>query len=317
MSAFGHVGATVHRRPSSAVLVGVALIAALLGAMLALAFGEDAGKTPGHATPPLAGRTISAGDLRLTLPNGWAPLRTGPDVPGFEGARTAFARSWNADVAIALLPAARPSLLPRRLDAAKSPSSSRPRVAHAGAVRAYAYTRALKGQRVVDIVAVPTTQGIATIACSSTVVAPGECDRALRGLRLARGSFLPLSPDAAFLTRLHAVTLTLGARRARLRTRLARASLPQAAARTAAGLAGAYAAAGRALRPLAAPRSEAVATVRLLDTLRVGYGRLAGALRTGDRIAFAATARAIGRDEARLAARLERWERVLAPAGSG
>ena len=50
-----------------------------------------------------------------------------------------------------------------------------------------------------DIVVVPTTLGVATIACSSEVVAPDECAQALRGLRLADGSFLPLSAESAFL----------------------------------------------------------------------------------------------------------------------
>jgi hypothetical protein len=318
MSAFGPVIATVHRRPSSstALLVGLPLLGALLGAILALVFGAGA-SAPGRATPRPAARIVAAGDLRLTLPEGWRAVRTGPDVPGFAGARTAFARSWDTDVAIALLPATSQSLLPRRLDAARSLGSSRPRLARAGTLGAYHYLRAAKGRRVLDVFAVPTTQGIATIVCSSTALAPGECDLALRGLRLVRGAFLPLSADAAFLTRLPAVALTLDARRARLRTRLPRASLTDTATSTAALLARAYAAATRTLRPLAARGSEAAATVRLLDALRVRYGGLAGALRTGDRAAFAATARAIDRDESRLAARLRGWQqRGLASPGS-
>jgi hypothetical protein len=314
MSAFGRVTATAHRRPSStAVLVGLPLLAALLGALLAVAFGRDAGDGPGRASLAPAARILSAGDLRLTLPQGWTPLRSGPDVPGFEGTRRAFARSWNADVVIALLPAARPSLLPARLDTAKRRASARPRVVRAGAVRAYHYVRAPKGQRVLDVVVVPTTQGIATIACASAVVAPYECDLALRTLRLARGSFLALSTDAAFLARLPAAAATLDARRVRLRTRMARASLPEEAARAAAGLASAYAAAHRALRPLVAPHSEAAGTVRLLERLRVRYGVLAGALRAADRRAFAMTARTIASEESRFAARLGDWQRVLAP----
>ena len=42
--------------------------------------------------------------------------------------------------------------------------------------------------------------GVATIACSSAVAPPGECEQALGGLRLARGSFLAArAPSAAFL----------------------------------------------------------------------------------------------------------------------
>jgi hypothetical protein len=319
MSAFRPVIATVHRRPpsSTALLVGLSLLGALLGAVLALAVGDGAGDAPGRTTPPPAPRAVAAGDLRLTLPAGWRAARSGPAVPEFAGVRTAFARGPNADVAMALLPAASPSLLPWRLDAARrSLPSSRPRVARAGSLRAYHYVLAAKGERVIDVLAVPTTQGIATIVCSSTAPVPGECDVALRGLRLARGAFVPLNADAAFLARLPAVALTLDARRVRLRTQLARASLPETAVRIVARLAETYAAATSTLRPLVARGSEAAATVRLLDGLRVRYGGLAATLRTGDRAAFAAIALAIDLDEARLVARLEGWQRVALP-GSG
>ena len=319
MNAFGHFPVTAgRRRPSSSVLlVGLPALAAVLGAVLALAFGHGSGEAPRRAAPPPVLSTVAAGDLRLTLPNGWAPVRTGPQIPGFSAARTTFARSWNADVAIALLPAARPSLLPAQLDAAPSLTSPRPRIARAGTLRANHYVRLLKGQRVVDVIVVPTTQGIATIACSSSVAAPGECELALRGVRLARGSFLALNADSAFLADLPAVAATLDAQRVRLRARLARASAPEQAARAADRLAGAYAAARGALRPLVAPQSGAAATVRLLDTLRVRYGELAGALRAGDRASFARAARAIGGEESRLAARLQGWQRALAPPRAG
>ena len=198
MSAFGHVTGTVQRRhPASLVLFGLPLVAALLGVVLALAFGKPAADKP-HAAAPLAataGAVVSAGALRVTLPEGWTPARTGPKIPGFDGAHAAFARSYDSDVAIALLPARSPSLLPPALDVATNPASARPRIQRSGAVSAYDYVRPAKGQRVLDIVVVPTTLGVATIACSSAVVAPDECAQALHGLRLAGGSFLPLSTD--------------------------------------------------------------------------------------------------------------------------
>jgi hypothetical protein len=259
---------------------------------------------------------VSAGDLRVALPEGWTPVHKGPAVPGFAGARTAFARSYDADIAIALLPAQRLSLLPRELGAAPNPASAKPGIVRAGAARGYDYVRPAKNHRVLDVIAVPTTQGIATIACSSTVVAPGECAQALHGLHLTKGSFLPLGADSAFLARLPGATKTLDAQRLRLRTRLARASLAGGAALTAARLSRAYATAYRALRPVAAPRGEPAATVTLLDRLHFRYRRLAVAVRVGDRAAFKAIAGGIGRDEAKLAARLQAWQRALR-AGSG
>jgi hypothetical protein len=315
MSAFGNVTGTVRRRhPASLVLFGLPLVGVLLGIVLGVAFGKPAAEKP-HAAAPVAasaGAVVSAGALRVTLPEGWTPARTGPKIPGFAGAHAAFARSYDSDVAIALLPARSPSLLPPALDVATKPASARPRIQRAGAVSAYDYMRPAKGQRVLDIIVVPTTLGVATIACSSAVVAPDECAQALHGLHLAGGSFLPLSTDSAFLAGLPDAVKTLGAQRLRLRTRLTRAGLVGGAARTAYRLAGTYGTADRALRPLAAPHSEARSTVILLRRLRSRYFTLAAAIRARDRAAFKAAARSIQTNEQRLAARVEAWQRALA-----
>jgi hypothetical protein len=304
MSAFGNVSGAVQRRhPASLLLLGLPLLAALLGAVLALAFGKPAADKPHAAAPTTAstGAVVSAGALRVTLPEGWTPTRTGPKIPGFEGAHATFARS--------------PSLLAPELDVATNPAAARPRIQQAGTLRAYDYVRPAKDRkdrRVLDIVVVPTTLGVATIACSSAVVAPDECAQALRGLHLTGGSFLPLSAESAFLAGLPDAVKTLGAQRLRLRTRLTRAGLVAGAARTAYRLAGTYGTADRALRPLAAPHSDARATVILLRRLRSRYFTLAAAIRAGDRGAFKAAARSIETNEQRLAARIEAWQRTLA-----
>ena len=314
MSAFGQITGTVQgRHPASLALFGLPLAAALLGAVLALAFGHPAAHKP-HAAPSAAsvGAVVTAGALRVTLPEGWTPARTDPKIPGFDGAHAAFARSYDSEVAIALLPARSASLLPPALDVATRPAAARPRVKRSGAISAYDYVRPAKGRRVLDIVVAPTTLGVATIACSSAVVAPDECAEALHGLRLTGGSFLPLSTESAFLAGLPAAVTTLGAQRLRLRTRLTRAGLVAGASRTAYRLAGTYGTAYRALRPLAAPHSEARSTVILLRRLRSRYFTLAAAIRARDRAAFKAAARSIETNEQRLAVRIEAWQRALA-----
>ena len=313
MSAVDHVGTVQRRRSVSVLLVGLPVLAVLLGAVLALAFGKPAADKPRTAAPAAssAGAVVSAGALRVTLPEGWTPTRTGPKIPGFEGAHPAFVRSYDSDVAIALLPARSPSLLPPELEVAAHPAAARPRVQRAGTLRAYDYIRPTKDQRVLDVVVVPTTLGVATIACSSAVVGPDECAQALHGLHLTGGSFLPLSAESAFMAGLPAVVRTLAAQRVRLRTRLTRAGLVAGAARTAYRLAGAYGKAGRALRPLAAPHSEARSTVILVRRLRSRYFTLAAAIRARSRGAFKAAARSIDVNERRLAARIEAWQRAL------
>jgi hypothetical protein len=316
MSALGHANGALQQRrhPASLVLLGLPVAAALLGAVLALAFGKPAANKPHAAAPSAgsAGAVVSAGALRVTLPEGWTPARIGPKIPGFAGAHAAFARSYDSDVAIALLPARSASLLPPALDVTNKPASARPRAQRSGAVRAYDYVWPAKGHRVLDIVVAPTTLGVATIACSSPVPAPGECAQALHGLRLTGGSFLPLSTESAFLAGLPDAVSTLGAQRLRLRARLTRAGLVAGAARTAYRLAGTYGTADRALRPLAAPHSEARSTVILLRRLRSRYFTLAAAIRARDRGAFKAAAHSIDTNEQRLAVRVEAWQRALA-----
>jgi len=312
MSAVAPLPAVVRRRSSALLLVGLPLIAALLGALLASALGggqPDAPPRPARTPPP---RVLAAGDLRFVLPDRWTAAATGPRVPGFGDAQALFVRSWNAQVAVALLPPTSASLLPRPLAAAaRRPGAPAPIVVRAGHVRAYHYALVLGNARVVDVYAAPTTRGTATVTCSGILYMPAECDLAVSALRLGRGSFLPLSADAAFLEALPTVVARLNATRARLRGRLAGATTVDGGVRTAARLAAAYAAADRALRPLAAADGDAPATVRTLARLRTAHADLAAALRRHDRVGFAGASRAIRTDESRLGRALARWQRAL------
>jgi hypothetical protein len=310
MSAFPDTGTSTttsarRRRSLPPVLLAMPIAAALLGVLLALAFAPEQKSAPSRPAPAPTGRTVATGDLRLTLPRGWIPTKTGPAVPGFPaGAETLHARARGADVAIALLPLQRASLLPPALDDV----APRPRITNAGAIGAYRYAFKRRTHR--TVLAVPTTQGIATIACAAA--ARRECDRVLRGLRLAQGSFVAPDADAAFLVRLSAATKTLDTQHLRTRERLAHTTSPEAGAHAAARLAAAYETSARTLRPLVPARhGESATTIALLDRLRDGYQRLAGAVRGGDRAAFKATGRAIDADEARLAASLQAWQRRL------
>ena len=304
MSAVAPSPAVSQRRASAAVLVGLPLIAALLGAVLGSAFGDDGARRVQSAPQPRpAPRVAASGDLRFVLPNRWTTAVSGPSVPGFGDARPLFARSWNSRVAIALLPPA--------LAAARRPGAPAPIVVQAGRVRAYHYALVLGGQRVVDVYTVPTSHGTATVACSGVLYMPAECDLAVPALRLARGSFLPLSADSAFLEALPTVMARLNVARARLRERLVRATLIEGGARTAGRLADAYARAGRELRPLVAPGGKATATTDALARLRTAYTGLALAVRHRDRGEFTRVSRSIRADESRLARALAGWQRAI------
>jgi hypothetical protein len=303
---------TAQPRPPAAVLIGLPVLAAVLGTVLALTLRDRVGNERASAKSAPAARVIAAGDLRLALPDGWTPARHGRAVPGFGGAGTRFVRGWNTDIAIAQLPPTNASLLPAGIATGRSADASARFILRAGQVSAFHYFDVLGTgpERAVDVYAAPTTRGVATIACSGWAPMMGECDLVLFGLTLARGSFLPVNADAAFLERLPAVMAKLNGNRVHLRARLARAATAGGAARAARGLATAYAAAADALRPLIAPRTQAAATARLLDRLRAAHAALARAVRAGEPAAFARTARTIGADETRLSRRLAHFQRV-------
>jgi hypothetical protein len=316
MSAVAPSAAVVRRRSSVAVLVGLPLIAALLGAVLASALSDGPGHGPSRTAPKPSARVVTAGDVRFVLPGRWRVAASGPRVPGFEGAHPLFVRSWNASVAIALLPPSSPSLLPPPLAAARRPGGPLPIVVHAGRVRAYHYALVLDNDRVIDVYTAPTSRGTATVACAGTLYMPAECDRAVSALRLAHGSFLALNADAAFLEALPAVMARLNVARARLRGRLAGATGVEAGARAALLLAAAYGQAGRDLRPLVAAGGRAHATTDAFGRLRTDYARLGGALRQRDRAGFGRTAGAIRADESRLARALAGWQRAIRAAAA-
>jgi hypothetical protein len=298
---------TIVRRPRPRTLVCMPLFAAVLGAVMAWMLHGDARDAPAGAAVAPAVPALAVGDLRMALPDGWTPVARGPKIAAFGVARAVYARSYDATAAIALVPATDPSLLPAKFAAA----AGRPGVVNAGPLHAYLYIIGRGSSRELHVYALPTTRGIATVACTNSDVTPSECDLAVHGLRVARGRFLPLSHESGFLVRLPSVVGKLDDQRGRLRERLARAANSAAGARAADGLAVAYAAAGRALRPLVAKTGSAPAAVRLLDRLSDGHSALAAALRAHDPTGFAAAAGTIRRDEARLERRLTRFERVL------
>jgi hypothetical protein len=307
VSALASLSATVQRHRSAAALALVPVVAALIGALLGWALRGDAGSGSVRPSASPDVHTFAAGDLRLTLPQGWTQVTKGLSVPGLDPAHTTLISSVSTDVAVSLVAPTSPSLLPDGLDA----GTRTPRAIRAGRVRAYHYVVALGSNRVIDVYAAPSTQGTAIVACSSAVYELGECNTVVGALELTRGAFLAPSPNAAMLERLPTVVASLNARRAPLRQSLASAPTAEDGARAADGLAAAYAAAAGPLRPLIVRSGAPLATVRTMHRLRAEHETLAAALRAGDRVTFTLTAQRIRADEARLDRRLAAWQRAL------
>jgi hypothetical protein len=297
---------TVARSRGTLVLVLLALpaAAAVLGALLAWGH-HDRSSPPARSSP--AARELAVDHIRILVPSGWTSTTRARPVPGLQAGATSLRRG-GAQLTVAEVAPAHPSLLPLALARQAAPDRLRPVVERHGALRTWRYAAVLDdvpGQRL-DLFVAPTTAGTATFACRAPAGARDACRGALAGLRLAGASALPLGADAALREALPAAVRTLNRRRAPARAALARARTSQAAGRAADRLSAAYVLAVRTLAPLAPPGAQGAALLAPFGRLSFDYGALAKALRAHDDAAVRRTSRAIASAEAALPAALRR-----------
>jgi hypothetical protein len=295
--------------------IGVVVLVVALGAAALIAHAGGG---------PRAGGQLAAGALRVQPPPGWAEVPRPRALPGIELAhalavapRGGPKRAGGALIGFAPRSARRESLLAVELTDAlgTEPDGDRVRL-RAGRLDALRY-RGLRPRAVgrsVTVYAVPTSAGVATLAC----VAPAkggerfeaDCRRLADSLTLRGATAFPLGPSRAYADALnHALDRlerVLDEQSAALGG--ARLAVGQAEAATAIGAA--YGEARAALARIdISPADEATraALLRALRATRSGYRGLAAAARTGDGVRYG-TATARVQDGER---RLERGIRAL------
>jgi serine/threonine-protein kinase len=185
---------------------GIAAFAVLAAALAAAAF--LVGRTGGKSA---ARETISAGGIQVDVPDGWAAAAAGRlgTTLGLDGAKAARARSGGRLV-IGSAVAARPSLLPKRIDADHTASNlvaGRDVIAVRG-VQAFRYRRLnLPGSAgKVTLIALPAGRRVQVLACqpaSTGGVLPAACRRPLRSVDIGSGARYRLVPSAAYANRLN------------------------------------------------------------------------------------------------------------------
>lgn len=282
--------------PAPVVVAALVLVLGCAGAGVLLGSSLDPSGTT-ETDSAHAGTLETAGPLRLRLPDGWSRVAQPRALPGFTTRRPIAARQGEPrmDLVAALLPADHGSLLPAALvERLESPRPSPIAIPVGGGELAYQYValrvRGMPG--VLDVLAWPTTRGVATVAClASPVVAPllSGCDEVARTVSVTGGRGLPLGPTTALLSRLPPVLASVDA---------ARSAYARATARGDAGaadrLATAHLRAGEALSGVAAVAGGRP-IVRALRAEGLAYAHLAAALETRDR---RGAVRARGRIEA-------------------
>jgi hypothetical protein len=280
---------------AAAALAVVALVAA---GLLALGSrGTDRGRPDRSAAPPKSSpTTIRRAGLRIQVPAGWAATAHAPRLPGIAFAQPLSLAEPGGDIQVVAgeLAATSTTLLPARflagLDRALPPPR---RVRLAGEVNAYHYAGLSHRQlnSFLDVYVVPTTAGVATVACLADNVGLllDACWRVVSKLSLASAQPVPLGPAAGFRVALISQVHQLDAADARAKQDIARASTPAEQATAFSRLQPVYRQAAATLAPLA-PRSveQPRQIVDSIDDLAHRYGAAERALSRVDRQAFAA-----------------------------
>jgi hypothetical protein len=279
-----------------------AVVAAVLGFVLGGAGGGDSGNDGAPAT------AMSNAAMKLKVPAGWTKAAA-PTVPGLTLAEPVAATGDGATAAFGVVhgDADNATLLPAGLiQAAGGPPKGREAVALGPArVQAYRYRnvklRGLNGP--VTLYAVPTRQGVATLACLPA------CEAVADTLQLTGAEALPIGPSPAYA---QAVGKRLGAvssASAKQGAALAHAKTPAAQAAAARKLQAAYrtAAAGLPKNQGLSPADRG-ANTRLAAALRgvaKAYGQAGAAAASSNKSGFKQAGAAVTRAQHELAGAIQ------------
>jgi hypothetical protein len=305
------------RRPAGFVAIAAAVaLAAIVGGFLVGHTGSST--SSGQPLPTSA----SSAAVALRAPTAWQRTGDAPEIPGL-ALRQSVALSSSQPLAGAQagLTAARgPRLLPAALLARIEGSRPKPDRVRLGKLEALRYPslRVRGFDRTLRAYAVPTTTGVATVACyapaGSFSTFGGSCERVARTLQLVRGRAFPLQPSARVRRNVAGALSGLAAARRKDRARLSRSHTAASQARVSAALTGAYyVAAGRIAAvdggPALAPARDGLA--RQLSATGRAYRQLGAAAARSDAAAYRRAGRQVARDEAAAKARIAALEKAL------
>ena len=258
-------------RLSTIVVSCLAIVAAIAGLVL----GGVYQRAPNpRASPPAPGKITKAG-VQLELPSGWAQAGAA-DLSAFDQAVWLIDGQTRVRAAVALLPAASPSLLPVGLDATGTPETVQ--LGRRG--RAWRYRATSSDGIPLVVYAAPTTKGVATVGCLR--VSGGEAERSCRAvaeaLTVPGSRRLEPGQRAALFTQLPNTVAGLDAARAKGLRALETARRSTGQALAAKSLARAHRDAVAELGPVSSNGdSLATETVGVLGATASAYAALADA----------------------------------------
>ena len=308
------------RRGLSGAAIALLVVLGLAGAAAGYVLGSG-GDDSGTASDPLA-NSASAGTVGLSFPAGWRRVSEEPGIPGarFDQPVVLAPASGRARLVAGQVAATGPALLPAGLLARLPGGAPDGEPVHLGRLEALRYRnlkpRGLDGS--LQLYAVPTTRGVATVACT-TPAGPeaasfrGNCESVATSLQLSGAEPYALGPDPAYARTLSATLGKLDRASRPAAARLRRADTPAAQANAAHALERQHLAASRALARARVSPADAggnATVAAALKAISLAYLRAGDAAKANDSGAYAAAGKALREEQARLKRALAGLERL-------
>jgi hypothetical protein len=240
-------------------------------------------------------------DVKAKVPAGWSRLSAAPPVPGLGLADpVAFGPGGKGSGDAVLLGAVRKSadnstLLSTGFIKAAGSLPAKEAVESDGGLQGYRYRNVkLSGfDRPVTVYAVPTTAGVATLACLG---ASATCDASANTMQLVSAKAFPVGPSGDYAKAVGGALGALGKATKSGQAKLKAARTPRAQASAANGLSTAYAKAAKALGGLNVSPADKLANAQLVAGLGAtakAYRSAATAANKNDKKAYATASKAV------------------------
>jgi serine/threonine protein kinase len=269
------------KRRTSGAAIALVLALGVVAAVVGFAVGSSGSS---KSTAKLV-NTASVGHLQLRYPSGWQLGSSAASVPGLSFGEPLAIAATNGQASVTageVRSATGPTLLPASFREKVEGQLPKGEAVKLGALEGYRYEGVRAGGGALTLYTVPTTAGVATIACRGGE----ECGPIAATLRLVGATPEGLGPSAGYASRLTGV---LGKLRVPLGA-LNRASTQAGQASAAQRIAHAFSTAARELAQTPPPPAAGEAHPKILAAVRglsTAYGRLASAARSNDSGAYA------------------------------
>ena len=284
------------RKGGKGALIGIGIavvIAAVLGSLIG--GGSDDSKDEGGGAPTVA---ASNADVEAKVPSDWKKISDVPAIPGMQfaspiaqapggaagGESVVVGQVKNANNST-LLPAGFLSAL--GLDSGELPPRQAVRLAD-NKLEAYRYPKLRPDglDQPVTLYTVPTSAGVATVACLDP---SADCESIANTLKLNAGTAFPVGPSKEYAAGLGKTLGTLDKKVSAGRKALQSADTPKAQAAAAKDLSAAYKSASASVSKLEVSPADSAANKQLASALKDtgnAYGKMASAASSGNNSAY-------------------------------